>query len=56
MLNTNPITYMDTVLQDVKNLEDKIIKNKKATQDELDLLQDEFKLRIMQIAEKLRNL
>ena len=56
MLNPKPITYMDTVLQNVKELEDKIIQNKKATQDELDSLQDEFKLQIMKIAEKLRNL
>jgi len=58
-----PITYMNTILQnvkeleqDVKELEDKIIQNKKATQEELDLLQDEFKIKIMQVAEKLRDL
>ena len=51
-----PITYMHTILQNVKELEDKIIQNKKATQEELDFLQEEFKLIIMQVAEKLRNL
>ena len=56
MLNPKSMTYMGTVLKNVKELEAKINKNKKATQDELDFLQDEFKLQIMKTAEKLRNM
>ena len=56
MLNPKPMTCMGIVLKNVIELEAKINKNKKATQDELDFLQDEFKLQIMKTAEKLRNM
>ena len=50
------MTFADTLLNKIVELEDKIIANKQATIEELEFLQEEFKIRIMQIAEKLRNL
>jgi len=50
------MTYADTLLNKIVELEDEIIANKRATAEELEFLQEEFKIRIMQIAEKLRNL
>ena len=50
------ITYTNTLLNRIVELEDKIIANKQSTIEELEFLQEEFKIRIMQIAEKLRNL
>jgi len=50
------MTFADTLLNRIVELEDKIIENRQATVEELEFLQEEFKIRIMQIAEKLRNL
>ena len=50
------MTFADTLLNKIVELEDKIIANKQTTIEELEFLQEEFKIRIMQIAEKLRNL